>query len=248
MLLPNCVIPIHKEKRGRLESFGSGVLLRALEYRMMVSAAHVLLDDPLWLPGKPRFVPLDSAGRVFATCPDLDAAKKDRADLAYTVLEETAAEALEAQGCEFLSIAQTSFGKAFPRPERWIFSGYPWRKSNNRVVGQIVNTRMDVMERAIPDEDLADFDLDARLHVAMHYARKKMQHEGRRVIGALPHGMSGGAIWLVGQDSAPIVVAIATSYDSGKKVMSGTRINPLLFRIRDELQADMKRRGIAPPE
>lgn len=246
MHLPNCVIPIHKEKRARLESFGSAVLLRALDYRVLVSGAHVLLDDPLWLPGKPKFVPLDLAGRVFATSADLDAAKKDRADLAYAVLNQTAADALEAQGCEFLSIAQTSFGKTLSTPERWVFSGYPWRKSNNRVVGQIVNTRMDVSERAIPDAELVSHGLDARVHVAMHYPRKKMHHEGRRVTGALPHGMSGGAIWHVGSDGVPILAAVATGYDAGKKNMNGTRINPLLFRIRDELRADAQRRGITP--
>lgn len=50
----------------------------------------------------------------------------------------------------------------------------------------------------------------------------------------------------VGSDGVPILVAIATNHDAGKKFMRGTRINPLLFRIRDEVRADMARKGVTP--
>jgi hypothetical protein len=152
--LPNCVIPIHRELGGRrLESFGSGVLLRILEYRVLTSVSHVLLADRLILPGIPQFVPLDGAGRIFTTSPNLAAAQNDPADVGYVILNRGAIDALTAQGCEFVSIAQTTFGKPFPEPSHWIFSGYPWRKSNDRVPGQIESTRMDVHERIIGSND-----------------------------------------------------------------------------------------------
>ena len=168
--------------------------------------------------------------------------------MGYVILNEGAVDALTAQGSEFLTLAQTAWGKPFPEPTHWIFSGYPWRKSNNRVPGQIESTRMDVHERVIPDTEMGAFGCDPALHAAMRYPRKKMYHEQVRVTGALPHGMSGGAVWHVGADGLPIVVAIATNYDAGKKFMRATRINPLLFRIRDVLRVDMARKGATPDE
>ena len=103
---------------------------------------------------------------------------------------------------------------------------------------------MDVHERIIPNGEMAAFGCDPKLPVAMHYPRKKMYHEQVRITGALPHGMSGGAVWHVGTAGMPTLVAIATNYDAGKQLMRGTRINPLLFRIREHLRADIAGKGI----
>ena len=118
-----CVIPIHHiADPKRTESWASGVLLRVLDFRLLASAAHVLMDDDLVLPGKP-FMLLDDAGRVFGTSPDLPLALRDPADLAYLILNPRAIATLEAQNYSFLSVAETSFGREPGPAEALIFSG-----------------------------------------------------------------------------------------------------------------------------
>ncbi len=93
-----CVIPIHRQLgKAKRESFGSGVLLRILDSRFLVSAAQVFNSDCLWLPGKPKFVPLDAAGQVMGTSLDLAASQTDIEDVGYVALHALASAALTAQ-------------------------------------------------------------------------------------------------------------------------------------------------------
>jgi hypothetical protein len=141
-------------------------------------------------------------------------------------------------------------GWALIRMEPWSLYGFYHTKEqaaeDQKEAGEGFEVRYG--SKRIPDGEMAAFGCDPKLHVAMHYPRKKMYHEQVRITGALPHGMSGGAVWHVGSDGVPTLVAIASNYDAGKKFMRGTRINPLLFRIRDELRADMAREGIEPQD
>jgi hypothetical protein len=243
--LPNCVIPIHREsdRPGFLESWGSAVLLRALEHHFLASAAHVLADEKLWLPGKPQFLPLDEAGRIIMTAPDLAAAQKDKVDVAFVILNQTYVAALATLGCEFLSVAQTTMSLNLPPAKEFIFSGYPWRKSKNHRHGEIENTRMDAREEALMDDEIAALGLDPRVNVAMRYDREKLSHGDTPVTGPLPHGMSGGAIWQRSPDGAPILAGIATTFDGPRRLMLGTRIRPLLFRVRDTIRGQL---GLPP--
>ena len=243
-----CVIPLHHQvDHAKLESWGSGVLLRADEWRILASAAHVLLDDPIWLPAKPEFVPLDLAGRVVTTAPDLASARVDRKDVGYVLLNPRTAEMLEAQGLQFLSMANTSCLRELPPADRYIVSGYPCSKSSTMVSRQqIWNARMDALGEAISDAELVELGCNPMLHIAVRYDREALDYEGKRVTGPLPKGMSGGAIWHVSSDNTLTLAGIVTDYEPGGKYIRGTRINPLLFRIRDHIRADLQREGRWP--
>lgn len=219
------------------------MLLRVLEHRFLASAAHVVADDKLWLPGKPHFLPLDGAGQVVMTAPDLEAAQKDKADVAFVLLNQTYADGLTALGCDFLSVAQTTMYVSLPAAEEFVFSGYPWRKSKNHRRGEIENTRMDARETALSDDEVAALGHDPGINVGMRYDREKFRHGETPITGPLPDGMSGGAIWQRSPDGIPALVGIATTFDEPRRLMLGTRIRPLLFRVRDALRAKL---GLPP--
>ncbi len=218
--------------------------MRVVEYHFLASAAHVLADDKLWLPGKPQFLPLDGAGRVMMTAPDLAAAQHDQTDVAFVILNQTYVEAFRALGSEFLSVAQTATMQvSLPPPDEFVFSGYPWRKSKNYRQGEIESTRMDAHEQALSEHEITALGRDPRVTLAMHYDREKMQHEGMPITAPLPHGMSGGAIWQRSEAGTMILAGIATTFDESRRLMLGTRIGPLLFRVRDTLRAQL---GLPP--
>lgn len=177
-------------------------------------------------------------GRVFVTGETRQQALTDRQDLGFCLLNERAVAALTAGGLDFLSYRQTSFEQVLPPSTRLICSGYPVTKSRDHVRGHITNTRMDIDERALTSDELVTLGYDPRNHVALHYDRLKVQHKRQAITGALPRGMSGGPIWQVA-DGVQILLAILTDYDAKKKVLRGTRINPLLFEIRRRILASL---------
>ncbi len=219
--------------RARLEHFGSGILVRLREHYFVLSAAHVFTSQKLWLPGKPS-MPLDEAGRTFATSPFDRTPHADHLDLGYVLLNAKAVAALTALGRTFLE--STEWVLALPPLKTAVvtFVGMPCSKSKT-IVGrqQLITTPTYIRSSALTAAEVTALGRDAKLHLAIHYDRERLSNDatGARVTGPLPEGMSGGPMWLVLPDGTPKLWAIGTDYDLQKQVLWGSKIQPLLRNL-----------------
>lgn len=236
------IVPIQRQvDRRRFEQFGSGVLLKIERYRILISAAHVILHDRLWLFGEPQNIELNDI-EFHTTAPNLAAVKDDEADVGFALLPEAVASSIVTNGFEFLSLARTAFRPPVGSSNRAAFAGFPCSKSRLRMGPGLMELRPVIIEgELLGDEELDRRGLNPDVHLAIRYDRDT-QFDAltkMRTNGIEPEGMSGGAIWRFSQERVPWLAGVGTNFDSRQRVLHGTRFEDVLTQISQRIIAGM---------
>lgn len=241
-----CIVPIQRQvDRRRFEQFGSGVLLRIDKYHFLISAAHVVLNDQLWIFGEPQDTQLNDI-EFHTTSPNLESIKDDEADFGFALLPQATVESISANGFEFLPLLHTAFRAPKNSSNRAAFSGFPCSKSKLRVSAQQMALRPVFIEsELLSAEELAQHGFDPAVHIAIRYERD-VQFDARiqtRTNGVQPDGMSGGPIWRFSAERVPWLAGIGTDYDPVKRILRGTRFEDVLTQISQRIMANMSETG-----
>jgi hypothetical protein len=219
-LYEDVVIPIYQEYPDGLDLQGSAVLVKSISAFWLFTAAHVVGPDlRLWLPGRP-FSMLNEPVRM---C-------NDPLDLAYVRLQARTVMALQTIGLVFLPIDCVDPSNESFFPGRCIFSGYPVHRTKvDNVRGIASATPIELTSDFLSDAELRRRRYDTKVHLA---ARLKHLRDASGPVPSFdPCGLSGGALWRASKLGKQTLVGIVTEYSRKKKVLSGTRIRPLIVDI-----------------
>ena len=236
MKFVRCIIPIQQQiDERRFDHFGTSVFLEIERRYVLVSAAHVFLDQNLWMFGEPRNVPLDEFAFA-ATSPDLATAKNDLVDVAFAELPNEIAQALKDGGFVPLQMSDTAYVSR-PSDNRAAFSGFPCTKSKLQLGLQQMRLQPVFLEGPLLSQDELTFaGCDPETHLAIPYRRQK-QFDARAkmpITGMEPYGMSGGPIWRFGNDGNPWLAGIGFKFDEAKALLVGTKIEEVFALIQQQ--------------
>ena len=236
MNILRCIVPIQRQVDAkRFEQFGSGVLLKIEKRHLLVSAAHVILNDQLWIFGEPENTELNDV-EFFTTAPDQAGVKDDVCDIGFGYLPDAIVQRLLDKNFEFLPVDQTShrFRKS---TRRAAFTGFPCTKSNLSIAAQrMVLQPVFIEAEMFAAEKLEELGYNPAIHLAIPYHRKK-QYNGQtkeRINGVDPYGMSGGPIWRFSEDRKLWLAGIGTEYDLSRRLLKGTRFDEVLGLIQQQ--------------
>jgi hypothetical protein len=226
-------IVLHRFNSAQRELIGSGVLLRIVNRTFLVTAAHVTDrrdDGLLCIPAKDQFMQITGS---FASMriPESGRRTDDRLDVAYYCLDDDCARNLNSECCIL------ERGDVFLEGEpnyytNYTFTGYPWRQSSvthDRVVTAF-NT---ITGLEVHANEYAALGLSRSRHIAIHYRRRRVFSAKNRktFMGALPHGMSGGGVYIWSEEALrerkpclPLA-GIATEYHPERGLLVATRLH-----------------------
>lgn len=236
MNFTRCIVPIQRQiDAKRFEQFGSGVLLKIAKRYLLVSAAHVILNDRLWIFGEPENTELNNV-EFITTAPDLAGVKDDVADIGFGYLPEAVAQHLLANNFEFLPVDQTSYNFR-KSTNRAAFSGFPCTKSKLRIsAGEMILQPVFIEGELLSIKKLEEAGYDPDVHLATRYRRKEQfnAQTKERINGVDPYGMSGGPVWRFSESHEPWLAGIGTDYDSSQEMLKGTRFEAVLGLIQQQ--------------
>lgn len=230
------IIPIQQQvDERRFKQCGSSVLLAIEGRHVLISAAHVVLDDELWLFSEPRNIVLEEI-EFSSTSPTFNSANEDSTNIAFAELPKGAAEMLHNFGFESLEMKDTAYVSR-PSNGRAAFSGFPYSKSNLDARLQRMKLQPGFIEGTLLTHDeLAAAGLEPDSHLAIPYRRKR-QFDVRRKLqmtGVHPRGMSGGPVWRFGNDDKPWLAGIGFKFDEQRELLVGTRIDHVFALIQQQ--------------
>ena len=226
-----------EDRPNRCTVFGSGLLLAVGDARLIVTAAHVLDefgDGTIYLARGMTF----EGARCTATSTQVPAngtREDDEIDIAVVRLPVEVGLAMERFGCRFLDPALLAPEIAPTSPARFLFMGYPSRRNQPWSTERIIRPE-GVAARClrVPHEDVGDLGWHPDLHVLGRFRRDYMaDHSGARMTAPLPHGMSGGPVWVQRPGSNEFVVAgIGIEYNRHRHLLVGTHVGAVSYLIR----------------
>jgi hypothetical protein len=230
----SATIPIALDRPGtrRLELIASGVLVRIVDRTFLLTAAHVTdrqSEGTLLIPGQRGFMPANgyfSAMRLPASGRRSD----DKLDVAYFLLDSDCVNDLHPH-CTVLERPDVSLEADPPLLTYYTFAGYPWRKG--RVGEGIVATDFRTFTGGEADKsEYKVLGLTRSRHIAIRFNRKRTfsQRLGRVITSPLPHGMSGGGVYVWNQEALkkwPVrlpLAGIATEFIPDRSLLVATRL------------------------
>lgn len=203
-----------EEGSGGKRFVGSAVVLAAGRRRPTVTAAHVVSG-----PGT-REMSLSAFGSVvwprkYWNVVPVDANGSDP-DVAYAIANVEAARADEVGPA--ISLDQILPDQQFREGTSMVAVGFPASKNRIRTGEPTMQSRiMSVVGDLVSDQQYVSVGADPSTHLVMVYRQSScVDGEGNPVVGALPRGMSGGAMFVATHHPemgfVPMLVGILTEY------------------------------------
>ncbi|WP_157693847.1 hypothetical protein [Opitutus sp. GAS368] len=229
---PKVVLPIFATKPdGGVDLIGSGILLRARNVELLVTAAHVLAlkaSNTLCVPiGGTNYWALNQSFTISSE--SLEGAQNEsRPDLGYMVLTTQLRDRLMLAGWSFLVVCPASFttdGESFSGKIGAV-EGFP--RAENEQSPHAVSALI-----AFPfftDKILWRFGYDTQKFVGLRF-QHTLRNAGEPPRELWPECMSGGPIWQVDGERLKLA-GIVAQYYSSKSLLLGTRIDLLLRFLR----------------
>lgn len=231
--------PLFRRHRGSAEHYASSVAFRLGEHHFLLTAAHVLDEEPILAPTKNR--PRLSAllGTVVKSDSPNGCRSSDRIDLGAIRLDPASMSDLSDEIC-FLTLEDIDFSSLPIEDPLAIFGllGYPSRRTSR--------TRNSIRVRVAAYKGLRMspgkyFSVCARddWHLLISFQRKMAVSKAQPGSHPpKPEGMSGGGAFLFGGSSGaapeaikPYLAGIITDYDDGRGVFICTRIRLMIDLI-----------------
>jgi hypothetical protein len=193
---------------------GSAVVLAAGQRRPTVTAAHVVSGPGI------RVISLSAIGSVvwprkYWNVVPIDAHGSDP-DVAYAIANVEAARVDEVGPA--ISLDRVLPDQQFREGTSMVAVGFPASKNRIRTGEATMQSRiMSVVGDLVRDEQYASVGADPSTHLVMVYRQDScVDDEGNPVVGALPRGMSGGAMFVATHHPemgfVPMLVGILTEY------------------------------------
>jgi len=237
---PNAAVcPILREnKDGKLQQFGSGVLIQIGEAGILLSAGHVLDEDSIWIPGREKFLSvygLKGGTRLPASASRVD----DRYDVGYIRLHPDLMSEMH-KDLLFLGPEDCDLEDITTQGNVYSLVGYPAKKF--RAENGVIMTSL----LTFSGEGMQDhyFDLLARrpeAHIIIRHRRNRAIQfsTGYRAQPPGPEGMSGGGVFAWSKElpklsalRQPLLSGIITDYYPQHNVFVATRLSYFMMAIR----------------
>jgi len=220
------------DDRDRPNQLGSCVLLRVLDCRFLLTAAHVLNESDrstLYLGARDgNLVPI--CGRKYS--PSI-VGRKDRFDIAFLELaEDVSADSLSIEGTD---VADNPNGNIYS------VAGYPNSRSRLDSARKLIAADpIIITSTPSPIRPYDSLGVKPQTHIILDFSRTRMIETGRVLTAPFPAGMSGGGVWRSYDRSNPssylkkeCLVGIFIEYHARDlNVLVGTRITAVLEMIR----------------
>lgn len=234
----NSVCPIFCDREGeRIYQVGSGVLIEFRGYEFLLTAAHVideLKDSSLLVPhSKSEIKPIEGSYSYIKASGRRD---DDFLDYGYFKLDKSFLAGLK-EHFYFVKEHELGVERFYADKELFSFVGYPYRKSN--VSGEQASTDSFAYgtyhAKQLEYEQLG-FPIDASI-VTKFNRKKSFNPSAKRIeLPVLPHGISGGGIFIWPQDMTDLppknrkLVGVSHTWKK-EGYFIGTRIEILLEAI-----------------
>ena len=233
------LVPIFIDIEGeRFSLFGSGVLIDFRGEAFILTAGHVIdgFDSGhLMVPHSDNKI--ESIDGVFSYIKPAAGRDSDNLDFGYFKLDKPFSENVKRL---FYAIPEREFGiKDFYREKELMsFGGYPFRKHN--LAGGVASTK-DYVYGAYHAQ-IAEYEplgCDPKVNIIAKFNRKKTinRNTGKLQIAPLPHGISGGGVFIWPQVPKELVpsdrklIGISHSYKRDGGYFIGTRLEIVLNAI-----------------
>lgn len=224
------VTPLYNILPGEIpELGGTGTWLQVGFEKFLITAAHVIDTGFVWFPMVHGFRRLSSPG-VRTSIP-ANGNVSDKADFAIFHLNVGDA-AVRHPYHRYIQMDEVEVDLAYQQGTGFEFTGFPYRKQKLDHRKKITSHEyMSVISEAVDEATFSKLALSIHTHVVILFNRKNMLVDGHRTIAALPHGMSGGAVWKRYPNSeVRKLAAIANEYRHD--CLIGTRISGVLEYVR----------------
>jgi hypothetical protein len=197
-------IPVYRQmSRGTPELIGSAVILEIGASTLLCTAAHVIearRGANLYLPHGDTLQP--AALKSFVTSlPGSGHRADDKFDFAISLLDEE--QKRRFSNFRVISLAEIDQNEIPEARRRYSFFGYP--ASKNKSKPHVKDVRFYSSRYSggpSPPEKYDEYGFNVSLHLLVEFNAKRMlNREGRAEKPADPHGVSGGAVWCLGDES-----------------------------------------------
>ncbi|MBU2986814.1 hypothetical protein KO528_15725 [Saccharophagus degradans] len=231
------LIPIFLDSElNRFSLIGTGVLIEFRGEVFIVTAGHVIDALEVGYLMVPR---LD--GKIDGIKGVYSYLKRDRAsdylDIGYFKLDKNYASELKAI---FYAIPENEFGikPIYSSKEFMSFGGFPYRKQN--VAGGVATTKEYIFGAYHADSvEYYELACNPEDNIVAKYNRKKAvnPHNGKIQVSVLPHGISGGGIFIWPANTDQIIpsnrklIGIGHTYKERGGYFIGTRLEVILGAI-----------------
>jgi hypothetical protein len=224
------VVPVYRSPDGDgVVHVGSAILVKTTRKYWLFTSHHVSENcQGIVLASQPN---IRLAGpTVFHT---------DPIDLAYTEVAREDVPAILAAGMAFLPSGLIAPTLESLSPECCAFTGFPDKAvdlDGDERTALVWPQR--IFSTFADDSVIIAAGYDPAIHLAAPVKIIQRQNEAFN-----PHGLSGGAIWRVLENSEVKLVGIATEHHRGRGLLIGTRIRPLIDNIIKRLTAALSPEG-----
>lgn len=224
---------IIKEKNKRLEFIGSGFLLKLQKSFFLITAAHVLdhfaSGERLLINANDGLIKLHGTHARTATN-DPSGRKKDKIDFGFVLINEEHYSLLNK--IPHLSISDLDCNNEVMKEKGYVITGCPVSKNKKPV---------SVSEKLVAPKFLVivcwQTSLESHMQLkaplastlALHYDKKEVYIEVKKVTSSDLKCLSGSPIWGITDDDRNLVSAMLTEHHQGsKKSILATRIDAIL--------------------
>lgn len=199
--LKDSVIPVYRQvARGTPELIGSAVLLRIRDATFLCTAAHVLEAREganVYLPHGDTLQPF--VGRLHVTRPPSTGRRvDDKFDFALDRLDAERADRFTKY--RVITLDQIDQNEVPQVGRLYTFIGFPASKNKSRFGTDSVQPEIvPYTGGPLGPQEYERYGFNLSIHLLVDFNRKKMSDgDGRVVTPTDPHGVSGGAVWKVG--------------------------------------------------
>ena len=217
---------------------GTAALVQSRKSTWVVTSSHVVVGlsaARFWIGGKP-LQPLGEETVYFCPPP---------ADVAFFQLNEMKANAVRAAGTRFLSLA--AFGSYEDGPRDCVVTGYPYRWASDPSVTidpetELISAQQMAYQSTLLSRAKLEFvpGINRSVNVAVKADRMNEIESGKNISVARFDfiRLSGGIIWQRQSDNITRAIAIVTDHDPKLKLLLGTIVTPLIFKMAEKLGPD----------
>lgn len=193
-------IPVYRQvKKGTPEVIGSAVLLHICGRRFLCTAAHVLDARD----GRNVYLPHGDTLQVFGApvhitqIPASGRRDDDKLDFAVVELEGENADRFSSR--RFITLPEIDQNEVPRQGRTYTFVGYPAsRNKPRRGTTDVREHLVHYSGRPLPQERYAEEGVELASHLIVEFDVKKMIEDGVIVQPISPYGVSGGAVWRLG--------------------------------------------------